>query len=68
MRAGGIAPGSWSRIDADPEGVAHSTLRCDPFRVEMCWHERTGGVAPGSHIQPFQGTDGFSDTLYCHFL
>jgi hypothetical protein len=64
MIAVGIAPGYWSKIDFDPVRVAHSTLRCDPDRVEMYVGERTMGAAPGYHMLPLQGTDGFSDNLY----
>jgi hypothetical protein len=63
MRAVGSAPGYWSRIETDPEGVAHSRLKCDPFRVWMGWREHTVGVAQGYHLLPFQGTDGFSEIL-----
>ncbi len=45
---------------SDPEGVAHSTLRRDPFRVGMFLRLTGGGansrlLAPGYHVRPIQG-------------
>jgi hypothetical protein len=38
-------------------------LECDPYRVGVYSGPVTGGVAPGYHILPLQGTGGFSDIL-----
>jgi hypothetical protein len=37
---------------------------CDPFRVGFYLGPVTVGVVHGYHMLPFQGADGFSDSLY----
>jgi hypothetical protein len=44
MIAVGIAHGTLFPTHADPEGVAHSMLRCDPFRVGFKIDMRPGAT------------------------
>jgi hypothetical protein len=45
MRTGGNAHGYWSKIDFDPEGVAHARLRCDPSG-SLCVVMKVPGALP----------------------
>jgi hypothetical protein len=50
-------PDLWQK-DFDPEGVAYSRLRCDPFRVGFFFCVKPGAalsLAPGYFVHPLRG-------------
>jgi len=63
MIAGGSAHGSFNTTQFDPARVAHSRLRCDPFRVGVYSGPVTGGDAPGYHMLPLQGKGWLSEIV-----